>query len=272
MSKEFFKKLNELSSENKPFAVATVIKIEGSASAKPGSKAIIDINGKLLLGWIGGGCAESTVQYEALESFKDGKTRIVSLDLDDEVLGIGMPCGGMMEVYIEPYLPKPELLIFGHGKIAETLSNLGHLMNFSVSVSSALASKELFPTADELFTETNLEDISIGADTFVVIATMHKGDHFSIKKALESKAPYIALIASKKRTELTFKYVLESGISLEELKRVRAPAGLDLGGNSPEEIALSIISEIIAIRKGGSSKPLMEVKGARIQQLTVVNE
>ncbi|MFW9930872.1 MAG: XdhC family protein [Candidatus Thorarchaeota archaeon] len=264
MSKDFFKKVNELNENNKIFAIATVVKIEGSASAKPGAKAIIDDNGKMIQGWVGGGCAESTVSQEALNSFKDGKTRLVSLDLDDEVLGVGMPCGGTMEVYIEPFIPKPELIIFGHGRIVEALVELGYLLNFSVIVSNPLATKELFPKAEQIITDVDTEGLVIGPQTYVVVASQHKNDHFYLKKALESKAPYIALIASKKRTELTFSYVIEMGISPEELKRVRAPAGIDLGGIAPEEIALSVISEIVANRHGGSSRPLMEVKGPRI--------
>lgn len=368
MSKEFFSKLHELTSKDETFAIATVINIEGSASAKPGSKAIIDSNGKMILGWVGGGCAESTVRQEALDSFKDNKTRVVALDLDDEILGIGMPCGGMMDIYvepremskeftsklqqisvqeevfavatviktegstavklgskaiidingnlilsgegwekienliikealisikdhqtrivpldlntnnmgkievfIEPYLPKPELMIFGHGKIVETLAKLGYLMNFSVTIKSSLATKEVFPMADRIITQASLEDMDIGSNSYIIVATQHKGDHFTLKKALESKAPYIALIASKKRTELTFEYVLETGISAKDLERVRAPAGLDLGGPEPEEIALSIISEIVATRHNGSSKPLMEVKGARIPNVTAIS-
>src|SRR5215813_10812305 len=135
MSRDFFAKLVELNSKNEPFAVATVIQTEGSASAKPGSKAIFDAKGRMLSGWVGGGCAEGTVRHEALESMKDGRTRVVLLDLTDEVLGVGMPCGGTMRVYVEPFLPRPELVIVGHGRIAETLSQLGYLMGFSTTVS-----------------------------------------------------------------------------------------------------------------------------------------
>ncbi|HKZ40979.1 MAG TPA: XdhC family protein [Candidatus Hodarchaeales archaeon] len=261
MSKEFFEKTRELSLSGEPFAVATVIKVEGSASAKPGAKAIIDHNGGMVFGWVGGGCAESTVRQEALDSFKDGQTRVLSLDLNDEVLGVGMPCGGMMEIFVEPFLSRPELLIFGHGRVVESLASLAHSINFSVTVNSSIATKEKFPTADFLIDKTENEDIPIGTNTYVVIATQHKGDHFYLKKALASSSPYIALVASKKRTELTFSYVLEAGVSPEELKRVRAPAGLDLGGTEPEEIALSIISEIVASHRGGSGRPLTEVKG-----------
>lgn len=263
MDKEYFEKIQELLQKGEPFAVATVVKIQGSASAKAGSKAIILSNGERLMGWVGGGCAESTVQKEALAAMKDGKPRFLTLDLDDEVLGVGMPCGGSMEVYVEPVLSNPDLLIIGHGRIAESLAELGHLLHFTVTVRDPLATKENFPHAHHLITgDPELKSIKIGSGTYVIIATQHKGDHLAMKRVLEEGAGYVALIASKKRSGLVFEYLREEGVSAEKLKEVRAPAGLDLGAESPEEIALAIMSEIISLRRGGSGKPLMEVKKA----------
>ena len=272
MTKEFFEKANELNHQREPFAVATVIKIEGSASAKPGSKAIIDKSGQTLLGWVGGGCAESAVRQEALESLADGQTRIIPIDLDDEVLGVGMPCGGMMEVYIEPYLPKPELLIVGHGRIAESLAMLGNFVDFSVTINDPLATQESFPTAERIISnDPDFSQMEVSPNTYVVVVTQHKGDHLSIKKALAGKGAYIALVASKKRSGLVFEYLLEAGVSEKELAHVHAPAGLDLGCILPEEIALSIISEIVAIRRGGSGQSMMATKGMRLSEVSKNN-
>src|SRR5215467_3885994 len=140
----------ELSAQRKTFAVATVVRVEGSSSARLGSKAIIDDHGKILQGWVGGGCAESAVRTTALECMKREESQLVTLNMQDEVLGVGMPCGGMMDVYIEPVLPQPELLIAGHGRIAESLATLGHCMNFSVTVNDPTADRESFPTADRV--------------------------------------------------------------------------------------------------------------------------
>jgi xanthine dehydrogenase accessory factor len=261
MQRELLKVMMELGSKNEPFALATVIQTEGSASAKTGSKAIIDREGKLLLGWVGGGCAESAVRFEALGSLDDGETRVISINLDDEVLGAGMPCGGMMKVFIEPFLPRPELLIVGHGRIAETLAHLGHLMNFDVTVNDALATRHGFATADRLVTSgLGPADMEIGPSTYVVIATQHKGDHLSMAKAIEGSAPYIALIASHKRARLVLDYLVATGVERDRLAaaRIHAPAGLDIGARTPEEVALSIISEIVAIRRRGSCLPLSE--------------
>src|SRR6516225_12266484 len=134
MSSEFYSKAADLGRHGRSFAVATVVRVEGSSSAKPGSKAIIDAQGKIVLGWVGGGCAESAVRTEALQSIEQEKPRLITLDMSDELLGVGMPCGGKMDVYIEPVVPQPELLIVGHGRIAEVLATIGHLVSFAVTV------------------------------------------------------------------------------------------------------------------------------------------
>jgi len=261
MQRDLLKVMMELGSKNEPFALATVIQTEGSASAKTGAKAVIDREGKLLLGWVGGGCAESAVRFEALKSLDDGETRIITINLDDEVLGAGMPCGGMMKVFIEPFLSRPELLIVGHGRIAETLAQLGHLMNFEVTVNDASATRHAFPSADRLVTSgLGPSEMDVGPNTYVVIATQHKGDHLSMAKAIEGSAPYIALIASHKRARLVHDYLAATGVPGAKLAaaRIHAPAGLDIGARTPEEVALSIISEIVAIRRRGSCLPLSE--------------
>src|SRR5215475_9459812 len=147
---DFFAKAAELSSGRQSFAVATIVRTQGSSSAKPGSKALIDAQGKILMGWVGGGCAESAVRSEALRCIRTETPILITLNMQDEVLGVGMPCGGMMDVYIEPVLPKPELVIAGHGRIAETLASLGYLMNFSVTVHDPLADRESFPAAERI--------------------------------------------------------------------------------------------------------------------------
>ena len=261
MSTEFFEKLNLLNTQEVPFAVATVIRITGSVSAKPGAKSILDSEGNTLYGWVGGGCAEEAVRDAAMDSLKDGQTRIVPLDLDDEVLGVGMPCGGTMDVYVEPYQPRPELHLIGHGRIAEVLAELAHLMHFMVTVNDPAAVRERFPKADRLInSDPDFKQLEVGPNTFVVVVTQHKGDQHSIKKALEGNGPYIGLVASTKRSKLVFQYLLDEGVAKSELKRVHSPAGLDFGGTTPEEIALSIIAEMVSIRRGGTGSTMMEIK------------
>jgi xanthine dehydrogenase accessory factor len=164
-----------------------------------------------------------------------------------------------MQVYIEPILPQPKLLIVGHGRIAETLAALGTMMNFSVTVNSPAATREAFLTADSVVKQ-QFDEMKIDKNTYVVIATQHKQDHLSLKAALEGKAAYIALIASRKRAKLVLDYVVDENVPRTELSRVRTPAGIDIGAITPEEIALSIMSEIVTVLRGGSGRPLHEIQ------------
>ncbi|HEV2991593.1 MAG TPA: XdhC family protein [Candidatus Angelobacter sp.] len=255
MSVELYSKAADWATQRKPFAIATVVRVQGSSSARRGSKALIDEHGKIVTGWVGGGCAESAVRSEAVKCIQQERPELVTLDMQDEVLGVGMPCGGLMDVYIEPVVPKPELLIVGHGRIAETLAELGHLMNFYVTVSDPAADKKAFPHADRLICEDfDLTETPIGPRTHVVIATLHKSDHIWLQKALEGNAAYVALVASTHRAKLVLDYLLLEGVPLEKVEKVWAPAGLDLGAATPEEIALSIVSQIVLFRRRGTTK------------------
>jgi xanthine dehydrogenase accessory factor len=257
MSSELYAKAAELAAQGKRFSVATVVRVEGSSSARRGSQAIIDAQGKLLFGWIGGGCAESAIRNEALRCMEQGAPVVISLDMTDELIGVGMPCGGKMDVYIEPVLPRPELLIAGHGRIAETLAALGDLLSFRVVVNDPGADLASFPQAEQVIAEDfDFSQTPIGADTYVVIATQHKNDHVWLQQALEREAAYVALIASHHRARLVLDYLAAEGIPQEKISRVCSPAGLDLGAATPEEIALSIMSQIVALRRGGTAKPL----------------
>lgn len=265
----FYAKAAELCAQKRAFAVATVVRVEGSASARPGSKALIDDHGKILLGWVGGGCAESAVRSEAVNAIQQERPQLISLNMQDEVLGVGMPCGGVMDVYIEPVVPQPTLLIAGHGRLAETLAHLGHLMNFSVTVHDPSATAEAFPTADRIVTKDfDLAEARIDARTFVVIATLHKNDHLWLESALNSDAGYVALIASAHRSKLVLDYLRLEGMSEEKLRRVWAPGGLDLGSATPEEIALSVISQIVMQRRGGSGDALKNRKALTESEAT----
>jgi xanthine dehydrogenase accessory factor len=254
MSYELYSKAAQLASHGAPFAFATVVRVEGSSSARRGSKALIDASGNLLLGWVGGGCAESAVKSEAVKCLETGAPRLITIDMSDEQLGVDMPCGGTMDIFIEPVLPRPELLIIGHGRIAESLSALGHMMDFAVTINDPSAEPTAFPHAEKIVTEDfDLTETPIGPGTYVVIATQHKRDHLWLQKALEGNAAYVALIASHHRAALVLDYVRNAGVPEEKLATVYAPAGLYLGAATPQEIALSVISQIVAVRRGGSA-------------------
>ena len=253
MAKEFLDYLVLIRQQNVPYAVATVIDVVGSTSAKTGSKALIDANGRVVTGWVGGGCAESSTCHAAEKCMERGETDIIEIDLDDEVLGAGMPCGGHMRVYIEPFTPKPSVWIMGHGAVAEHLCHLADLMGFSVIVNDSMAELKKFPDATQLISDDIDYSLLIPkAEDFVVIATQHKGDHESMSRALASDAKYIALIASRKRSRLVLDYLRTKKFTDSDIERVMAPCGLDIGARSPAEIALSVISEIVLVRRQAS--------------------
>jgi xanthine dehydrogenase accessory factor len=192
------------------------------------------------------------VAHAAVECLKDATSQIVELDLNDEVLGTGMPCGGTMKVYVEPILPRPTLWILGHGRVAECLCQIGALMGLDVVVDDPLAERSRFPEASRLLADDlNYDALRPAAGDFVVVATQHKGDHESMKRILASDVGYVALIASHKRTGLVLDYLRKEGFDEVALNRIRAPAGLDLGARAPEEIALSVIGEIVLLRRKG---------------------
>ncbi len=266
-AREFTRQLAERVAAGERVVVATVVSVEGSASARPGAKALFDEQGRLVYGWIGGGCAESAIRDAALESLADRHPRVIRLDLDDEVLGVGMPCGGFMNIYVEPMTPEPKLLVLGHGIIAETLAAFGHLLEFHVVVNDPLATEQAFPNAHLRITEDpDYAKVEADEETFVVITTQHKSDYEALERVLRQGPAYVGLVASPKRSALLMERLHEDGFEVDVLKRVSAPAGLDVGARTPQEIALSIFSEILTHYRGGRStgRPLVEVKGARV--------
>jgi xanthine dehydrogenase accessory factor len=255
-SRDVLDTMTRLRDWREPFAVATVIETNGSVSAKTGSKAVIGRDGRVAAGWVGGGCAEGTVCHTALGTLETGESTIVDLDLNDEVLGTGMPCGGTMRVFIEPVRPKPRLWLLGHGKVAETLCAIGAMMGFELVVDDPMADAAHYPQAAQLLADDfDYRRLDPQAEDSVVIATQHKGDHESMARCLRSPVPYIALIASRKRSKLVIDYLRDQGFDEAALARVYAPAGLDLGARTPEEIALSVLSEMVMLRNKGSGAP-----------------
>lgn len=250
----------EYQKARKSFVVAIVVEVLGSSSAKPGTKALFDNKGALVFGWIGGGCAQSMVAEQACNCLISGEPSMVDVDLTDEIFGAGMPCGGSMRVYVEPVLPKPVLWITGDGLIAETLCGLADRMGFEVIVHDHQATVSGFPAARRIINNdhNHYQELSPSKGDFVVVASHHKGDYFSLTRAIQSEAGYIALIASRKRSQLIMDRLAKEGVDKEVLGRIHAPAGLAIGAKTPEEIALSVISEMIMLRRGGQGGSLSQ--------------
>jgi xanthine/CO dehydrogenase XdhC/CoxF family maturation factor len=160
LDKQFYEHVLEMMMRRRPFALATVVAVRGSSSAKPGSKAIIDETGRNVLGWIGGGCAQSFVCEEALRALDERRTRLVTADLEDEILGLGMPCGGFMDIYIEPVFPRPRLVIAGRDDATtDALPLMADMAGFEVVASDTRAEPFAFEAGDYLLAARTDEDL-----------------------------------------------------------------------------------------------------------------
>lgn len=247
----------ELRSRNEPFALATVVQATPPTSGKPGHKALIREDGTLL-GWVGGSCAQAAVLAESRAAMDDGRPRLLRLSreagksrLPEGVVEYVMEChsGGAMDIYIEPNLPKPQLLIVGDSPIAETLAALGRLMEYRVTVVAPGAERDAYPDADAFVDDLDRLREFAGRDVFVVVATMGKYDEAAVR-VLAPSAAYVGLVASRKRGRSVLDALLREGVPASAIERVRTPAGLELDAETPQEIALSIMAEITQVRRG----------------------
>ncbi len=259
MSEEVFHKISELLSQGKRLALASIIEAQGSAPRGTSAKLIITEDGATH-GTIGGGCAESYVVQQARKVMSDGQLRIFELDLgDDSWSGIGMACGGVIKVSLELVQPKPRLIILGAGHVARAIANLAHLTNFKVAVVDSFAEKEKFPEADEVIQEEvskGVSKLTITSNDYIVVVTRHHQDERALRVVIDSPAPYIGMIGSKNRVRLVYDTLMEEGVPADKLLKVHAPVGLDIGAETPEEIAVSVLGEIIKVRKGGRGKSM----------------
>ncbi|MEA1881750.1 MAG: XdhC family protein [Candidatus Marinimicrobia bacterium] len=255
MAKHFnwIKRISELEKAGVPFAIATVVDTVAPTSAKPMSKAIITEDGHLE-GWIGGGCSQDIIISEALKCIKSGKSVLIRLSPNEDknslesykknVL-INCESEGTLEFHLEPVLPMKKLVIYGTTPSAETLANLGYLMNFEVHLMGE--NSETLTHSDNVHTGDEME--SVESASFTIVATQGKGDLKALMAAMDSHPEYLALIASKRKGDKLVKRLKKKGISKEDIEKIKYPAGLDIGAVTPQEIAASIIAEIIQVMR-----------------------
>jgi xanthine dehydrogenase accessory factor len=253
MFDQFLSKADDLLVKGEPFAFAVVVRYQAPISGKPGNKAIILGDGKMW-GWIGGGCAQPVVVKEALKALADGQPRLIrispSSSPEEGIVDYAMTChsGGALDIYIEPVLPKPHILILGRSPVARTLVALAKTIGYTVSVAAPEADHESFPEADPVQANLDLSQVRITPQTFVVVSTQGECDEEALEAALNSGAIYVAFVASKVKASKVIDFLRERGVGTDKLDRVRAPAGLNIHASSPEEIAVSILAEIIEER------------------------
>jgi xanthine dehydrogenase accessory factor len=250
----------DLQRRGERFALATVVRCEAPTSAKPGAKALVRADGTVS-GWVGGACAEPVVVREALAAIEDGRPRLIGL-IGEGARGPGrtagmieypMTChsGGTLEIYVEPYLPHPVLILVGHGPVIEALATFARAAEYSVLT---LGAEEAAAT---------LASPSAARQTSVVVATHADSDEDALQRILATDVGYVSLVASRRRAAAILERLRAAGVGVERLARLKAPAGLDIGAVSPDEIAVSILAEIIQHRRSAKPSVAAEAPAAR---------
>ena len=253
---DFFEKIVELNKSGEPAAFAVVIKTEGSTPRKVGTKMVILRDGRIV-GTLGGGDLEKRVIEEAINAIKQGQPRIAFFTLDIEEGKLDMMCGGKLDIYIEPILPDAKLIIFGAGHITRSLAPLMKSAGFQVSIvedSPDLLQKDKFTETEELI-QTDMEQFAgnLPSDAQTYIVLLSRGfsrDKAILSKLIQKDFKYIGMIGSQRKIRTMEEELQKQGVPREAFSKLQAPIGLDIGAETPEEIAISIAAEIIAAKKG----------------------
>jgi xanthine dehydrogenase accessory factor len=252
-----------------PFALATVVRTVAATAAKAGAKAVILPDGTISEGWIGGGCARAAVLKAAKEALADGRSRLVSVAPADLLADRGVKAGeekegvrfannmcpsqGTMDIFVEPVLPRPQVVICGSSPVAVAVADLAKRTGFAVTVCAPAAEQPAIAEADRRI-EGYALPVEEGGARFVVVSTQGRGDEAALLAALAVDVDYVAFVGSRKKAEALKATLAKRGVAAARLAKLKAPAGLDLGAITPDEIAISIVAEIVAVRRSAHSR------------------
>jgi len=244
--------------QDERIALVTIVDVSGSSPGKLGSKMVVNKDG-LIAGTIGGGMIEARVIEEAKLALKEDKGKFLSYQLNKEEASLEdwMICGGNIKVFIDVITPQDEMIIFGAGHIAVILSKFAKMVGFKVTIideREEFASRERFPEADRIMVAepgTAIKEIKSFDSTYVVVVTRgHLKDEEALLSVIDHKPKYIGMIGSKEKNAVIFQYLKEKGISEEKIAKIFAPIGVKIGAKTPEEIAVSIIAQVIEVKRG----------------------
>jgi xanthine dehydrogenase accessory factor len=263
MKAELLRLAADLTSRRQPFVLAMVVRRQPYTSSQQGDMAILTGDGGYH-GWLGGNCTQPVVKREALRALADGHPRLLSLSPEagaEERPGVTvlpMVCqsGGTVDVYLEPILPPPRLLLFGLSPVIRALTELGKGLGYAVDVVDPEAAPAVLPSAERTFVDWASPELREPGDTrktYAVVATMGEHDEEAITAALGLRPAYLGVVASRTRFKGVRESLLARGISAEPLDRIRNPAGLDIGARQPEEVALSILAEIVQLSRSAAA-------------------
>lgn len=248
MTRDVLQALLEALERNETVALATVVEVQGASPAALGTKMLVWPDGRTL-GTVGGGVLEQRVIAAAQEALTTGHSRLYHYALREAGPdAVGMLCGGDVRVFIEVQSPPPRLLLIGGGNVGRPLAEMARLVGFRVEMVDVAAGQHVDET---------LARVAAGPDTYIAIMTAeHNADEEALRWAMQQPAAYVGMIGSRRKVGIIKENLLRAGIAAEALARVRAPIGLDLGGRSPAEVALAVLAEMVAVRYGGSGRPL----------------
>ena len=258
--------VTQMKAAEQAFVLATVVRTVSVTAAKAGAKAIIRPDGTIVAGWIGGGCARGAVLKAAREALADGEPRMVSVQPEDMLAELGVkpgdhrdgvrfasnmcPSQGTMDIFVEPVLPHPSLVVLGASPVAMSLATQARQLGYHVTLAAPAGDLTAAPDADMLVDGFALGELH-QARRFIVISTQGKGDEAALRAALALEAAYVAFVGSRRKMAALREKLGADGVAAAALDRVKAPAGLDLGAITPEEIAMSILAEITIERRRG---------------------
>jgi xanthine dehydrogenase accessory factor len=255
-----------LKAAEEAFVLATVVRTVSVTAAKAGAKAVIRPDGTIVAGWIGGGCARGAVLKAARDALADGEPRMVSVQPENLLAELGVkpgenrdgvrfaenmcPSKGTMDVFVEPVLPHPSLVVLGGSPVALSLATQARQLGYHVTLAAPSADLTSTPDADMLIDGYALGKLN-QAKRFVVVSTQGKGDEAALRTAAATEAAYHAFVGSRRKMAALRAKLMAEGIEASSIDRIKAPAGLDLGAITPEEIAMSILAEITIERRRG---------------------
>jgi xanthine dehydrogenase accessory factor len=253
---DIYEEIVKLRHDGRRGAVATIVNVRGSIPSFKTAKMLVRDDGSIV-GTIGGGCVEAEVWQAAREVMESEKPRTLTFNLNqDPKHDTGLVCGGTLEIFVEPVLPPAPLYIFGAGHVAFNLYKVAQIAGFEVTVvddRESYANRERFPEAKDVIAadfEQVMAKLSPGESSYIVITTRgHRDDMRVLRWAVQTQARYIGMIGSKRKTIEIFRQLTEEGLSPQLFERVHAPVGLDIGAGTPEEIAVAITAELIAVRR-----------------------
>ncbi len=262
LNDEIMDEMARLRSSGEAFALATVVRTQDATSAKAGAKALVYRDGRIL-GWIGGGCVQGALRKAAEAVLAGADAHLIRVRPKDQVVapvdvdGVELhksacPSGGTVEIFVEAMLPPPQLVLLGASPVAVGVAELARRLGFSVTLVAPEEQQAQIREADRRLTSYDLTDLTLGESSFAVVATQGKRDREALSAALRSAAPYVAFVGSRKKAEVLSAHLIEQGLTRQEVARLKAPAGLDIGAIGPEEIALSILAEITGLRRRGA--------------------